>query len=349
VSTTRTVIGSVARIADFSRHPPEVMPVDRSAWRTGDYVVGEMIDATAPFAVEGPDGAAVPLQPGDRLIGALGRRAATLEIVGDWTEVGDDLVLDTLTIAGVLGRVTSAAVDAGPIARLRYLGHAAYDGEPQTMTGSVEPVAPRTLDVPTVLIIGTSMAAGKTVSAVAIVRELKALGLRVAGTKVSGVGRYRDTLAMRDAGADFIADFVDAGLPSTAVPRSEYEPALATLASKLAAAEPDVLVAEAGASPLEPYNADVAVELLEHAVQLTVLCASDPYAVVGVMQAFGTRPDLVSGRATSTEAGRALVDRLVGIPSLNMLEEANRPALRRFLVQRLGLADPGAATAGASS
>ena len=34
----------------------------------------------------------------------------------------------------------------------------------------------------------------------------------VIGTKLTGAGRYRDILAMRDAGADYIFDFVDAGL-----------------------------------------------------------------------------------------------------------------------------------------
>src|SRR5690606_28234272 len=107
---------------------------------------------------------------------------------------------------------------------------------------------------PVILIIGTSMEAGKTVAAVALTRALKSMGLRVAGVKVTGVGRYRDIRAMGAAGADFIADFVDAGLPSTVVPRDEYEAALRRLGATVAAAEPDVVIAEAGASPLEPYN-----------------------------------------------------------------------------------------------
>jgi hypothetical protein len=73
-------------------------------------------------------------------------------------------------------------------------------------------------------------------------------------------------------------------------------------------------------------------------VRLVVLCASDPYAVVGVMEAFGLRPDLVSGRATSTDAGIALVERLAGIPALNMLEPASEAPLDALLEERLGLA-----------
>ena len=120
-------------------------------------------------------------------------------------------------------------------------------------------------------------------------------------------------------GADAIADFVDAGLPSTA-------------------ARPDVVVAEAGASPLEPYNGDVAVRLLGHRVRCTVLRASDPYAVMGVMQAFETRPDLVAGRATSTEAGIALIDKLTGVPAMNVLDRRSDAVLEALLRERLGIA-----------
>ena len=71
----------------------------------------------------------------------------------------------------------------------------------------------------------------KTTAAKRIVRVLKARGLRVGGAKLTGVGRYRDILGMRDAGADFVLDFVDAGLPSTACPADEFEPALRLLKS----------------------------------------------------------------------------------------------------------------------
>ena len=48
-----------------------------------------------------------------------------------------------------------------------------------------------------------------------------------------------------------------------------------------------------------------------------VLCASDPYAVVGIIDAFGRKPDLVAGPAANTEAGIALVRRLTGLEALD--------------------------------
>jgi hypothetical protein len=336
VTGGRTVIGSVARGGDFAARPPEIVPRPRSSWATGDYVVGEMLDGDLDvFPVEPPEGGAEEIVPGDRLIGALGTRAATLTLVGDWRGVGDDLMLETLTQGGVFGRCTSTAAPPPPIARLRYLGHAARDGEPVTMRSCVATPPGPALRAPVILIIGTSMDAGKTVAAVAIVRALKTMGLRVVGAKLTGVGRVRDILAMRDAGADHVLDFVDAGLPSTVVPAADYEETLAIMLAQIAAAGPDVVVAEAGASPLEPYHGELAIAGLGDRVCATVLCASDPYAVVGVIEAFGRRPDLVSGRATSTSAGVELVERLVGIQAINMFDPEIGAKLDAFLAERL--------------
>ena len=205
-------------------------------------------------------------------------------------------------------------------------------GEKLTMRAFANrPAAQIGYNIPTILIIGTSMSAGKTTSARIIIRELKRLGCRVAGAKLTGAGRYRDILAMADSGADAIFDFVDVGLPSSIVPPAEYRERLRDLLGLIAEAAPDVVVAEAGASPLEPYNGDTAVEGLGDAVALTVLCASDPYAVVGVMHGFGVRPDLISGLATSTIASEELVDKLSGVKTLNLLDPECVPELAEIL------------------
>lgn len=328
----RTVVGSVARHGDFAARPPDMIPCERESWRTGDYVVAEMIDTgVIRFAVEPPGGGIQEIEPGDRLVGALGARAAALTLAGDWHDVGDDPVLETLSEAGILGRCTSAAVPPPPIAEMRYLGHAGREGERLTMSDCAPGILERTLKAPVVLIVGTSMGAGRTVAAAAIIRALRAMGLRVAGAKLTGIGRYRDILAMADAGAEPILDFVDAGLPSTVVPEAAYEEALKRLCSMLAAAEPDVVVAEAGTSPLEPYNGELAVRGLGRLICATVLCAADPYAVVGMINAFGRRPDLISGRATSTSAGIALIRKLVAIPAINMFDPDSGSRLGSFL------------------
>ena len=52
--------------------------------------------------------------------------------------------------------------------------------------------------------------------------------------------------------------------------------------SHIGSLRPDYLVAETGASPLEPYNVGPAMDELGDNIACILLAASDPYAVVGV-------------------------------------------------------------------
>jgi len=104
--------------------------------------------------------------------------------------------------------------------------HVFVNGKKTTMRDFVSILPERPFTLPVVLIVGTSMSAGKTSSARIIVRLLKEAGLKVIGAKLTGAGRYRDILSVRDAGADWIFDFVDVGLPSTVCPEEEYRRAL---------------------------------------------------------------------------------------------------------------------------
>ncbi len=68
----------------------------------------------------------------------------------------------------------------------------------------------------------------------------------------------------------------------------------------------------------------------------TILCASDPYAVRGIIEAWGGhRPDVVAGPTANTEAGVQLVKRLTGIGTLNLMRRETLPALREILMKRL--------------
>jgi hypothetical protein len=332
-----SVLTSVTRIASFDGASVSLLP--KSEWETGDYVIGDVPESSnPPYDLELTTGRMADVVAGDAVVGAFGRRSATLEAVGDWTEIGSDLRMHALTRAGVLGRATSATPASRTIlVPLTYRGHVMIGGEKATMPSFVTPVEPRPLTAPVVLVIGTSMSAGKTTSAVVLIRRLREMGLRVAASKVTGVARYREILGMSDAGASPTVDFVDAGLPSTIVGPDEYHVALEHMLSRLAAGEPDVVVIECGSSPLEAYNVDLAAAALAPNVRCTVLCASDPYAVVGVASAYDVVPDLVAGKATSTDAGVALCERLSGVLSMNLIEPATHPVLDTLLAEKLGL------------
>ena len=304
---------SLTRISNLAEEPFGVEPWRSDDWATGDYVVGEVIGRLGEYSrVELRSGRMIEVVEGDLVVGAWGSRRATLEAVGDWTDIGPDRMFNALTAAGLFGRVTSLAPLMPPLMRLRYVGHVVRGGRKMTMSNFIPPIPDVAYTAPTVLVIGTSMSAGKTTTAKRIIRHLKELDLRIVGTKLTGAGRYRDVLAMWDSGADDIYDFVDVGLPSTIVEPEEYRMRLRDLLSLVAARNPDVVVAEAGASPLEPYNGEVVLDELGDHVRCTVLCASDPYAVSGVIAGFGYEPDVVAGIAANTTASVELVRRLTG-------------------------------------
>ncbi|NNC79795.1 MAG: hypothetical protein HKN94_06530 [Acidimicrobiales bacterium] len=335
--TDKLILGSLTRIAPFAERTPGIEPQPRSTWKTGDYVVIEMGDSVRAQKVELRDGRIAAAGAGRRIVGALGERAATLESVGSWRAVGDDLSVNMMTAAGLIGRFTSRSALMPAANPARYLGHATLDGVPVSMTDFVAEPSGASFDIPIVLIIGTSMSAGKTLAGRVIVRELKKRGLHVVGTKLTGAGRYRDVLSWRDAGADAVFDFVEGGLPSTVVDEDEYRRALGVVLDRIAAEKPDVVVAEAGASPLEPYNGTVVMEELADVIAFILLAASDPYAVTGVINAFDLPPDAVSGVATSTSAGIELIEKLTGVPAVNVLDLGDHERLGSLMDAKLGL------------
>jgi len=333
---TVTILSSLTRRSDLDREPFEIESIPRENWATGDFVVGEI---TGPrnqsTLVELTSGRMVQALRRDRVIGALGNRSATLEAVGSWEDMTDD-VMHAMTSAGLFGRVTSLSTFIPALTRLNYGGHVVRNGEKVCMSDFTVGNSGK-FQVRTILLVGTSMSSGKTTTGRLVVHELERLGQKVVGAKLTGAGRFRDILSFRDAGADAVFDFVDAGLPSTVVPEEEFCRAIRPLLHHIDSLGADFLVAEAGASPLEPYNGAAAMQELGDNICCTVLCASDPYAVVGVEKAFGLTPDLVTGPATSTSAAIDLLKKLTDVEALNVMDPDCLPILRGKLQEKLCL------------
>jgi hypothetical protein len=329
---------SVTRNSDLSVRPFDVVPVERKDWATGDFVVGRAVGKrNRLYTCETKTGRMADMVRGDLLVGALGQRAATLEGVGDWRAIGDDLEMEALTNAGLLGRATSTSMLLPDLMRLEYRGHVMRDGARLGMNDFIWAAKPAPLNMPAIILMGTSMSAGKTTSGQVIIRALSYLGMNVTAAKLTGAARYRDILTFRDAGARHVFDFVDVGLPSTVCSEPRFREGLELMISKIAATGADVLVAEVGASPLEPYNGATAVEYVREHTCFTVLCASDPYAVLGVQTAYGDqlKADLVSGPAANTNAAVKLVRELSGLPALNLLDRSCYPKLTKLLTGAL--------------
>jgi hypothetical protein len=327
---------SLTRISNLREVDFHVAPMSREHWASGDYVVGEVNARPSQVSrVELSTGRTIEVMEGSLIVGAFGKRYATLEVVGDWRAIGADLEMEVLGTGGVLGKLTSKSPLLPPRISLTYQGHAVLDGRKISMSDFIPKATNHKFKIPSVLITGTSMSAGKTTTARVLIRILKESNLKVLGVKLAGSGHYRDILGMRDAGADHIFDFVDVGLPTTVCSEEEYRKAIKLLLSHIAQVKADIAVLEIGASPMEPYNGALAVKQIEEHVVFSILCASDPYAVVGMIHAYGKKPDLVAGVATSTEAGTELIESISGIRALNLLDREAQWKLREMLIQQV--------------
>lgn len=334
---TGTILSSLTRISDLESSGFDTRRRPRAQWAGGDYVVGEVSGTPSRlYRIERPSGRMEHVLSGDHVVGAFGNRAATLEGVGRWDEIKHDS-MHALTSAGLFGVFTSLSPFMPRPLALTYVGHVVRDGNKVSMRDFAIKSEGPGFDTPTVLLVGTSMSAGKTTTGRLIVHELASLGLNVIGAKLTGAGRYRDIVSFKDAGASAVFDFVDAGLPSTVVPEEEFRRAVRPLLHEISNRKADFLVVEAGASPLEPYNGAAAIDELGDNIRCTVLCASDPYAVVGVQQAFGLKPDFVTGPATNTSAAIELVAKLSGVTGANSLDPASLPSIRAMLSRTLGV------------
>lgn len=325
---------SITRVSDLGAKPFEIHALPRTEWATGDYVQCEVTGAPGPlYRVELTSGRRTPVLPGDLIVGALGRRAATHECVGDWRDIADDLVLHQLTGAGLLGKVTSNSRWVGRPMELIYRGHAVRPDK-LNIADFVTPVSRAAFDLPTVLIAGTSMSAGKTLTGRIVIDQLAGLGHCVVAAKLTGAAGYKDALSYGDAGAEHVLDYVDAGLVSSACPPADYAAGLETLLDMMGRTGARVAVGEIGASPAEPYNGDIALDRLRPHVKLMALCAGDAYAAHGFCAVCGMRPDFVTGPAANNSASSALVEKLTGLPALDLQDAEGIAALRGLLKER---------------
>jgi hypothetical protein len=327
----------LTRISDLSINGFEVEKLDKSKWETGDYVVCKIIaKGSDSFKIELPNGRMRGVMGGESLVGVLGERYATLEATGTWKAVEEDDILHVLTAGGLLGKLTSKSVYIHEMMTIKYLGHAFRNGKKLRMEDFVKPIQPKEFTVPVVLFVGTSMSAGKTTSARIVTNIFKMAGLKVVGAKLTGAGRYKDILAIKDVGADAVFDFVDAGLPSSICKKDTYLKKVAYMKNLISNIDADVAVIEIGASPLEPYHGDLAIEAIRENIRCIILSASDPYAVYGLMKAFNIKPDVVTGISTNTIAGSELVEKLCDVTALNLIDPSSTSKLTEILNDTLG-------------
>jgi len=114
---------------------------------------------------------------------------------------------------------------------------------------------------PVIAVLGTAMNSGKTTVAAHLARGLRRAGIQAGFAKVTGTGAAGDPFLLRDAGAQPVLDFSDAGHASTyRVSTAAIVDIVDTLIGHLAAAATDVILLEVADGCLQPET----TELMRH-------------------------------------------------------------------------------------
>ena len=293
--------------------------------RAGDVVaVRALTDSATYNMLELPSGRLAKVNPGDVLIGVLGRRRALKGFVGDVPETvnrGDQLHL--LNMGGVIGFCTGHHSSLSDAIRLEVIGLVCdADGRVQNIGDfALTPQPTLGHTAPLVLIAGTCMNSGKTYAATELIKQATRAGLRVAAAKLSGVACLRDTLNMGDHGAIATASFLDCGLPST-VGVGDLAPIAKAVIARLNESLPDFIVIEMGDGILGGYSVESVFDdqELREATAALVFCASDYVGAWGGIELFrrrGIEIDMVAGSVTDSQMGQDYIEREFGVPAAN--------------------------------
>lgn len=160
--TDKYIYTSLTRISDLESGSFSIRPLTKNQWESGDYVLCEIKDKSGSnIQAELTSGRMMELMRGDLLVGALGIRHATLEITGTWKAVEKDGIMHLLTGAGLMGKATSKSAFITNHTELQYLGHVMAGNKKRNMRDYVPAVPAVPFRIPTVLLVGTSMSAGK--------------------------------------------------------------------------------------------------------------------------------------------------------------------------------------------
>lgn len=273
-TTRRVPLENIGRLITTESYP-----------QPGDLVLARVLKPGQHEHLELPNGRKALLYPGDEIVVTYANRYAPDQFEAT---VPEDLSPCHLVAAGgIAARMLhkhAKMKNPTEIEPLALLGYA--DGRPINLADysipHVKPqiVRPRPL---TIAVFGTSMNSGKTTSIASLTRGLIADGQKVAAAKLSGTGAGGDIWHLRDAGADPVIDFVDAGVPSTyLLPSSKLDEITDALLACLFDAPVDFILVEISDGLLEPETARLINSPNFYAyIDAVIFTAIDSLGVVG--------------------------------------------------------------------
>ena len=275
--------------------------------RAGDVMLARLDKIGKNATLELANGRRCTLHEGDLLAVVFGNRYATLQFEAYAKSNGQSC--DLLSMGGLCGLVESKHAKAADPSKLSLLGAIGdVNGHPLNLREFALSPAHPLIQPRVVVVCGTSMDAGKTHTAMSIIKGLHKQGHQVAGIKLTGTATGKDTWNMLDAGACVALDFVDGGFPSTYLSTlDELLILYGLLISRAGAAGASWVVVEIADGLLQCETA----ALLQHPgftarVDAWVFAAGDPLAAAGgvsILRSWGIEPLAISGVVSMSPLG----------------------------------------------
>jgi hypothetical protein len=308
--------------------------------RLGDLVAARVVSLGAHDHLEDIHGRRVHLYQGDMVVGGYGNRYAT-DFYEGYLPAGTAVHL--LTASGLLGTVASAHASRAQPTELEVIGALAdRTGAPLSLEDFALPPPPAARPgLGTLAVLGSSMNAGKTTTAAAMVRGWARAGLATGAGKVTGSGSGKDRWMYLDAGASSVVDFLDFGLPSTfGYPLERLRSTMIAIRDTLAGEGADAVVLEVADGLLQSETKALAASLpgFANGVVLAVSDALGAVAGAEILAGIGVPVRAVSGLVTASPLAAREAASATGLPVLHPQELANGAAVELLAD---GLRQPG--------
>lgn len=218
--------------------------VDDYRPRPGDLVLATVDCLGQHTGVQLRHGRRARIYPGEKVLLAYGSRYAPDQFEA---LIPEDLgPCDLAAAGGLASRVVNAHSKMNTPTRLVIDGVLARaDDTPMNLDQYALTTAISRRDIPVFAVVGTSMNAGKTTTAAGLVHGLHRAGLKVGAAKITGTGACADFFSLKDAGAEYVWDFSDAGFVTTyGIDASDVSRITQVILSQLRVMGCDVVVLE---------------------------------------------------------------------------------------------------------
>ena len=297
-----------------------------------DVLVAQVVQIGRHTGLELDTGRKAKFFPGDILGLVFGHRYATRQFLGDVPPLMD--YYHILSQGGVCGRVLSAPPKFSEPTLVRPLGYWSVEADrvANLRDFTLQPV-PNEQRPHTILVVGSSMDAGKSTTAASLIRGLCQAGMTVHAGKITGTACVKDLLLMADCGAAQTLDFSQVGYASTSQEsRESIEHLCRTMVTHLSAEEPDYLVLEV-ADGINQRETRFVLDVFTRRGWLDdlVLAVHDalaaPTCIHLLQEGWGWEPTLVSGVATISPLSSHELRALCNVPCFSSNELAEGRAL----------------------